>query len=91
MWSQTIIKIQRRVSRKAAETVSFETEFDRLSSIVERLDAGTVPLEEMLKLYEEGMALAGRLKTQLSEAELRIEKLTAIHEESQDADTDDDY
>jgi exonuclease VII small subunit len=35
----------------------------------------------MLKLYEEGVALSKSLSGVLSEAELRVEKLRALHEE----------
>jgi|GEM_PF-2044398 len=60
---------------------SFESEFERLAAIVDRLEAGNVPLAEMLTLYEEAMTLSAKLKTVLTEAELRVEKLASIHEE----------
>ena len=60
---------------------SFESEFERLSTIVDRLEAGNVPLAEMLTLYEEAMTLSAKLKSVLTEAELRVEKLAAVHEE----------
>jgi exodeoxyribonuclease VII small subunit len=60
---------------------SFETEFERLNAIVEKLERGNVPLGDMLALYEEAMTLSARLKTVLTEAELRVEKLAAVHEE----------
>jgi exodeoxyribonuclease VII small subunit len=60
---------------------SFESEFERLAAIVDKLEAGNVPLAEMLTLYEEAMTLSAKLKDVLSEAELRVEKLAAVHEE----------
>ena len=63
------------------ELANFETEFGRLSSIVERLEGGNLPLEEMLKLYEEGMGLSQKLNTTLSTAELQVKKLSLVHEE----------
>jgi exodeoxyribonuclease VII small subunit len=60
---------------------SCESEFERLAAIVDRLEAGNVPLAEMLTLYEEAMTLSSKLKTVLTEAELRVEKLASIHEE----------
>ena len=60
---------------------SFESEFERLATIVDRLEAGNVPLAEMLTLYEEAMTLSAKLKSVLTEAELRVEKLAAVHEE----------
>jgi exodeoxyribonuclease VII small subunit len=68
---------------------TFETEFERLNAIVGRLENGSVTLEEMLKLYEQGVHLAGALATLLSEAELRVEKLSQMHEEMSD-DVDDE-
>jgi exodeoxyribonuclease VII small subunit len=63
------------------ELANFETEFGRLGSIVERLESGNLPLEEMLKLYEEGMTLSQKLNTTLSTAELQVKKLSLVHEE----------
>ena len=60
---------------------SFESEFERLTTIVDKLEQGNVPLAEMLTLYEEAMALSARLKDELTQAELRVEKLAAVHEE----------
>ena len=67
--------------KKETPITSFESEFERLATIVDRLEAGNVPLAEMLTLYEEAMALSAKLKQVLTEAELRVEKLAAVHEE----------
>ena len=69
---------------RASETAiaSFETEFERLNAIVDKLERGNVPLGEMIALYEEAMTLSARLKSVLSEAELRVERLAAVHEEN---------
>jgi len=48
-----------------------------------------VPLGEMLSLYEEAMNLSARLKQILTEAELRVEKLAAVHEEMPIAEEND--
>ena len=61
---------------------SFETDFERLATLVDKLEQGNVPLGDMLKLYEEAMTLSAKLKQTLDEAELKIEKLAAVHEES---------
>ena len=60
---------------------TFESEFERMTTIVDKLERGNVPLGEMLALYEEAMTLSAKLKEVLSEAELRVEKLAAVHEE----------
>ena len=67
--------------KKTNSIASFESEFERLTSIVDKLEAGNVPLGEMIELYEEAMRIAANLKEVLGEAELRVEKLAATHEE----------
>ena len=53
---------------------AFEEKLNRLNEIVERVENSTLPLEESLKLYEEGMALVKDLQTTLDEAEKKIEE-----------------
>lgn len=60
---------------------TFEVELDRLNQVVEKLESGNIPLDEMLDLYEEGMKLSRRLGKLLAEAELRVQKLQNVHEE----------
>ncbi len=69
---------------RASETAiaSFESEFERLNAIVDKLERGNVPLGEMIALYEEAMTLSARLKSVLTDAELRVERLAAVHEEN---------
>ncbi len=55
---------------------SFESNMNRLEEIVRRLEDGAVPLEEAIKLFQEGTALAGSCGKLLDEAELEIVKLT---------------
>ena len=78
--------------RKETDSIaSFETEFERLNTIVDQLERGNAPLGEMLRLYEEAMTLSARLKEVLASAELRVEKLAAMHEEdASERDADDD-
>ena len=58
--------------KKAPGTLSFEEAEARLTEIVEILEAGESPLDEMLKLYEEGTALLRRANALLTEAEERV-------------------
>lgn len=55
---------------------SFEASMTRLEEIVKQLEDGSVPLEEAMKLFQEGTALAGSCGKLLDEAELEIVKLT---------------
>ena len=54
------------------EEQTFEQKLNRLSEIVERAENNTLPLEEAMKLYEEGDALIKDLKKSLDDAELKI-------------------
>ena len=59
-----------------SKSQSFEANMTRLEEIVHRLEDGAVPLEEAMKLFQEGTALAGSCCKLLDEAELEIVKLT---------------
>jgi exodeoxyribonuclease VII small subunit len=54
---------------------SFEDALERLETIVEELESGSLTLEESIARYEEGMKLSKRLTSTLDEAEKRIERL----------------
>jgi exodeoxyribonuclease VII small subunit len=56
--------------------IKFEDALQRLEQIVDQLEAGDLPLEESLTVFEEGVALARRCGKYLEEAEKRIELLT---------------
>ena len=47
----------------------------RLEEIVRTMERGELPLEESLKLFEEGTALVRSCTKQLDEAEMKIVKL----------------
>ena len=48
--------------RAAKKTVSFEDGLTRLEALATQLEAGELPLEELLKRYEEGVKLATDLE-----------------------------
>jgi len=54
---------------------SFENALERLETIVEELEGGTLSLEASLARYEEGVRLSRRLTQTLDQAEKRIERL----------------
>ena len=60
------------------EVPTFEVAVHRLGAIVEQLESGDLPLEESLKLFEEGVSLSKRSQAILDEAEQRVEKLLGI-------------
>jgi exodeoxyribonuclease VII small subunit len=56
--------------------LNFETALAELESIVERLEAGKVDLEESIAIYERGEKLKKHCEQLLKSAEARIEKIT---------------
>jgi exodeoxyribonuclease VII small subunit len=56
-------------------TISFESAFSRLEEILERMNSGTISLDESLKLYEEADQLIVICHRRLNEAERKIEIL----------------
>ena len=57
-------------------TLSFEEALTELDTIVAKLEAGDLTLEESLTLFERGQKLATRCNKQLDEASLRVEQLS---------------
>ncbi len=53
----------------------FEDCLQRLEKIVDELEKGNVPLEQALKLFEEGMQLSSSCRKELEEAEGKVEIL----------------
>jgi exodeoxyribonuclease VII small subunit len=56
--------------------LSFEKALAELESIVERLEAGKVDLEESIAIYDRGERLKSHCEQLLKTAEARIEKIT---------------
>jgi len=54
---------------------TFEQSLKRLEEIVDQLESGTISLDEVLKIYEEGITLSKQCLAELSQAELRIKRL----------------
>lgn len=54
---------------------SFEASLEELEKVVKELEAGDLPLERALSLFEQGVALSESCRKQLEEAESRVEIL----------------
>jgi exodeoxyribonuclease VII small subunit len=61
--------------KKEAAEQSFDESLRRLEQIVEQMEQGDIPLEESMKLYEEGIALSKVCAQKLQQAELTIKRL----------------
>lgn len=57
---------------------SYEQLYARLQEVVARLEAGELPLEETLQLYEQGVRLAAECQRLLDTAELRVRQLSVV-------------
>jgi exodeoxyribonuclease VII small subunit len=57
---------------------SFEDSIRRLGEIVEALESGELPLEDSLRLFEEGVKLARASQAKLDSAEKRVEELLSV-------------
>ncbi len=54
---------------------TFEAQLGALERVVRELERGDLPLEESLKLFEEGVRLSRECQERLNQAERRIEVL----------------
>lgn len=57
------------------QNASFESNMQRLEQIVRALERGDVPLEESLKLFQEGTALVRDCGKLLDDAQLQVQKV----------------
>jgi exodeoxyribonuclease VII small subunit len=63
--------------RAAVESLGFDDALADLQRTVAELEAGGLPLERSIELYERGVALHERCAKLLGEAELRVRQLVA--------------
>ncbi len=59
----------------ATKKLTFEEQIARLEAIVRQLEQGEAPLEESLRLFEEGAALLRGCTQMLDKAEQKVTKL----------------
>jgi exodeoxyribonuclease VII small subunit len=62
--------------------MKFEEALDRLEKIVEKMEGGGLPLEQAIKMFEEGSELRRFCEEKLKETERRVEQI--IKKEYQD-------
>jgi len=62
--------------KKLAPAANFEQAMKRLEEIVEQMESGDLPLEDLIVRYEEGMKLVKVCQERLASAEQRIEIIT---------------
>jgi len=62
-------------ARAALDTLTFDAALAELEQTVAELEAGGLPLEQMIARYERGVALEQRCEQLLADAELRVRRL----------------
>jgi exodeoxyribonuclease VII small subunit len=60
-------------SKQPGAPLNFENAMDRLETIVEQMESGKLPLEDLIVRYEEGMSLVKTCQERLASAEQKIE------------------
>ena len=68
-------KSSSKKSEKAVEELSYEEALAELESIVSTLESEQSQLEEAIKLFERGQALASRCGVLLEAAELKVKQV----------------
>ena len=59
----------------AQKKTTFEDDMLRLEQIVRAMERGDVPLEESLRLFQEGTALVQSCQKRLDDAKLQVQKV----------------
>lgn len=54
---------------------SFEKRIEQLETVVKKLESAELPLEDALKLFEQGIDLSAKCRAELEAAETRVEIL----------------
>lgn len=57
------------------KSIDFEKSLERLETIVDEMESGELPLEQMIKHFEEGSKRVAQCSKKLTEVEQKIEKL----------------
>lgn len=63
------------------QTINFEAAFAALQEIITKLESSDLPLEEALRLYEEGKKLSDQCAKLLENAQLRVSTLSKAEPE----------
>ena len=67
--------VKTKSTQKAVEELSYEEALVELEGIVESLEGEQSPLEDSMKLFERGQALAAHCSALLESAQLKVQKL----------------
>ena len=76
-----------QTAKAAIKKMSFEQAMAELESIVKRLESGQIHLEDAIESYTYGAQLKEHCEKKLSEARLKVEKITADAADTASTDT----
>lgn len=63
------------MAKERTENPTFEAALKQLETAVERLEEGTLPLSEALRVFEEGLTASNRCRYLLEDARQRVDVL----------------
>jgi len=63
--------------------INFEGNIQRLQEISQLLEDGTLPMNDLIELYEEGIKLANECRQFLDEATMKIETISKDFEQNE--------
>ncbi|QMV13687.1 exodeoxyribonuclease VII small subunit [Vibrio spartinae] len=70
------------MASKKPENMSYEATIEELDTLVNQLENGDLPLDDALKTFERGIALARAGQSKLSDAEQRVKILLSDSDEA---------
>lgn len=62
-------------ARTVKKAPSFEEELQRLETMADQMEQSQLPLEELMKLYEQGVALTAELKKRLEGMQATLKEI----------------
>lgn len=68
-------QMQDILDNQEIQKLSFEKAIEYLTDIVEKMESGQIPLQESISRYEQGMAIIGRCRKILTDAEKKIAEI----------------
>lgn len=76
--------VSKRKKAKPEEKLTYEEAAAQLELVVRKLESGDGSLEEMIQLYEQGVALVNTCNERLDAYEKTIQKLSEVEESVHD-------
>ena len=73
--TDTTIPANVEAERRRVAALPFDKALAEFQAVVQKLEAGNLPLEESIALFEQGVRLQNRCERLLNEAELRFQRL----------------